>query len=51
MKKVLIIIIKVISIILIVLPLLLALPGVVLNILSEEMENKSIEDNVKDYFN
>jgi hypothetical protein len=43
--------IRVLSIILLVPPILLALPGVVLNILSEEMENKSIEDNVKDYFN
>ena len=43
--------IRVLSIILLIVPVLLALPGVVLNILSEEMENKSIEDNVKDYFN
>ena len=49
--KILIILIRVLSIILLVPPILLALPGVVLNILSEEMENKSIEDNVKDYFN
>jgi hypothetical protein len=43
--------IRVLSIILLIVPILLALPGVVLNILSEEMENKSIEDKVKDYFN
>jgi hypothetical protein len=49
--KILIILIRVLSIILLVPPILLALPGVILNILSEEMENKSIEDNVKDYFN
>jgi hypothetical protein len=49
--KIIIILIRVLSIILLVPPILLALPGVVLNILSEEMENKSIEDNVKDYFN
>lgn len=49
--KIIIILIRVLSIILLIVPILLALPGVVLNILSEEMENKSIEDNVKDYFN
>jgi hypothetical protein len=49
--KIIIILIRVLSIILLIVPVLLALPGVVLNILSEEMENKSIEDNVKDYFN
>lgn len=43
--------IRVLSIILLIVPILLSLPGVVLNILSEEIENKSIEDNVKDYFN
>jgi hypothetical protein len=49
--KIIIILIRVLSIILLVPPILLALPGVILNILSEEMENKSIEDKVKDYFN
>jgi hypothetical protein len=51
MKRILIITIRVISIVLLVPPLLLALPGVILNILSEEMDNKTIEDNMKEYHN
>jgi hypothetical protein len=51
MKRILTITIRVISIVLLVPPLLLALPGVILNILSEEMDNKTIEDNMKEYDN
>lgn len=32
-------------------PLLLAIPGVILNILSEEMDSKTIEDNMEEYHN
>jgi hypothetical protein len=51
MKKVLIITIRVISIVLLVPPLLLALPGVILNILSEEMESKTVEERLEEYHN
>lgn len=43
MKKILFTTIRIISIILIIPPLLLTLPGVILHILLEETENKSAE--------
>ena len=51
MKKILTTTIRVISIVLLVPPLLLALPGIILNILSEEMESKTVEERLEDYHN
>lgn len=43
MKKILIIIIRLTSVVLIIPPLVLALPGIILNILSDEMDDKNDE--------
>jgi len=47
MKKILSTIIRIISILMLIPPLVLALPGLVLNILSEEMDSKTIEEYTK----
>lgn len=51
MKRILATTIRVTSIVLLVPPLLLALPGVILNILSEEMESNTVEERLEEYHN